>query len=167
MARPIVLLMLACGLAASTATDAAAQRKGLIVGFGIGPGFTDGDVYLDFDATGGLAADFKLGGMVGESVQLYVTSKSNTFSHSGSYVTSNLSGVGVTYQMPSRFAVNGAIGLAVWADYDWDWEVGFGLGGGVGYEFADRWIVNLDGTWGRVSDANVFNVLLTVGILSH
>ena len=161
MSRRVLLFGLVLFLSASTASHAAAQREGFIIGFGVGPGFTSGDVDPNFGSKVGFATDFKIGGMLGESVQLYYTSKTNFFSADGALTASNVAGTA------SGFNVNGMAGLAAWADFDWDTEVGFGLGAGVGYEFVDLWIFNLGGTWSRISGTDVINIAATVSIVSH
>lgn len=150
-------------LSAAMADDARAQREGFIIGFGIGPGFTGGDVTSKV----GIASDFKIGGMLGESVQLYYTSKSNLVFSGGDAVAIGVSGLGVTFGMSSGFNVNGTAGLATWTDSDAGTDAGFGLGAGIGYEFADRWIMDLGGTWGVIDGTHVISVAATVSILSH
>ena len=167
MSRCVLLVGLVLFLLASTASRAVAQREGFIIGFGVGPGFTSGDVDPHFGSKVGFATDFKIGGMLGKSVQLYYTSKTSFFSADGALTATNVAGLGVTYEMASGFNVNGMAGLAAWADFDWDTEVGFGLGAGIGYEFVDLWVVNLGGTWSRISGSDVVSIALTVGILSH
>jgi opacity protein-like surface antigen len=167
MSRCVLLFGLVLFLSTSTASHAAAQREKFIIGFGIGPGFTSGDVDPNFGSKVGFATDFKIGAMLGESVQLYYTSKASFHSADGALTATNVAGPGVTYEMASGFNVNGMAGLAAWTDFDWDTEVGFGLGAGVGYEFADLWILNLGGTWGRISDTDVISIAATISILSH
>ncbi len=167
MSRCVLLFGLVLFLSVSTSSHAAAQREGFIVGFGVGPGFTSGGVDPNFGSKVGFATDFKIGGMLGKSVQLYYTSKASFFSADGALTATNVAGLGVTYEMASGFNVNGMAGLATWADFDWDTEVGFGLGAGVGYEFVDLWILNLGGTWSRISGTDVVSIAATVSILSH
>ena len=163
MTRFILPFGLAVGLSVSMVSDTDAQRQGFIIGFGAGPSVTTGDV----DSKVGVSTDFKIGGMAGKSVQLYCTSKWSFFSEDGAAIAAGLHGLGVTHQWPSGFNINGTAGVATWIDFDWDAYVGIGLGAGVGYEFADRWVVNLGGAWGRREDINVFNLALTISVLSH
>ncbi len=163
MLRLSLFLGLALCLSVSTATDVAAQREGFIIGFGVGPGFTTGDV----DSKIGVATDLKIGAMLGESVQLYYTGKPTFLLYDSDPVASGFSGLGVTFEMPSRFNVNGAAGLSTWTDFDGGTDAGFGLGAGVGYEFTDRWVFNLGGTWGLFEGSHVINIAATISILSH
>ena len=158
--RPLSVML--C-LSICTATDSAAQRQGFIFGLTAGLGVTTGDVASKVAG----AADLRIGAMAGESIQLYLTSKANFFSEDGAMVAAALHGLGVTQQWPSGFSINASGGVASWIDFDWDTYVGFGLGVGIGYEFAETWLVNLGGAWGRREDADVFNFALTVGFLSN
>jgi len=166
MSRFQMLFGLALCLSVSTASDVAAQRKGFIIGFGVGPGVTTGDV----DSKVGLAMDFKIGAMLGESVQLHYSGKSNLLIYGEDVVLSSLGGLGVTYQMASGFNINGTAGLATWTRADShssNGSAGFGLGAGVGYEFAAHWVLNLGGTWGILDDRHIINIAATISILSH
>ncbi len=163
MSRFFLVFGIVLVLTASSASDAAAQRKGFIIGFGVGPGYTTGDVRSKL----GLASDFKIGAMVGESVQVYYTSKSNLLLYDSDPEASGVSGLGATFEMASGFNVNGTIGLSTWTDFDSGTDAGFGLGAGFGYEFADLWVLNLGGTWGVFEGAHVINIAATISILSH
>jgi len=128
VSRLILLYGLVLCLLASVVSNAAAQRQGLIVGFGVGLGVTKGDV----DTKLGAAADLRIGTMVSESVQLYLTSKSNFFSEDGGLVAAALHGLGATHEWDSGFSINGTAGVGTWIDFDWDTYVGYGLGLGLG-----------------------------------
>ncbi len=167
-----------------TATpDATAQRKGFIIGFGLGPGLVVGDIgrpmtsaetpYETWTNAVGRAADFKIGAMISQSVALYVNTK---MTFHGSNVDdesqgTGLTGLGVTYHLPSGFQASGVIGVSHWigfgieSGYDHN---GFGLGAGIGYEFAKHFVIALDGSWGQPTEnATIFNVTLTLNVLSH
>ena len=164
MSRFVLLSGLVLCVLATTASDLAAQRKGFIIGFGVGPGVTTGDV----DAEVGIATDFKIGAMLGESVQLHYSGKSNLLVSGSNVISSGVGGVGLTYQMASGFNINGSVGLATWTVFDpARTSSGFGLGAGFGYEFTDLWVLNLGGTWGIIDDAHVVNIAATISILSH
>lgn len=158
----VLLLLLAL-------TDVAvAQRKGFIIGGGIGPGTRFGDVSTEIGGT----TDFRIGAMVGRSVQLYYRNMVTfTDSEAGyDFEGSGVGGLGVTYQMPSAFRINGLVGLATIAGFSGDvsTDTGFGAGVGVGYEFAKYWVINLDGSWGLIGgDNHMFNVALTINVLSY
>jgi len=163
MARLVVFLGMVLCLSVATASDVAAQRRGFIIGFGAGPGFTTGDV----DSRVGIATDFKIGGMLGESLQLYYSAKSNLLFYDGDPEATGVSGIGAAYVLPSGFNINGLAGLATWVDFDGGTSNGFGLGAGVGYEFTDKWVFNVGGTFGVFEGDKVFNIAATISILSH
>jgi len=156
---------LALCLSVSTASDVVAQRSGFIIGFGVGPGVAVGDPTVDNAV--GLATDFKIGAMLGESIQLYYSGKWNLLLDAEDLVATGVGGLGVTYQMASGFNINGSVGLATYTDFDNDRHSGFGLGAGFGYEFADLWVLNLGGTWGILDDDHIINIAATISILSH
>ena len=165
LASVAAVLVLLCSL-----TDAAAaQRRGFIIGGGLGPGVRFGDPETKFGGT----TDFKIGAMIGQSVQLYYRNSANFTGSGGGYdlEASGVGGLGATYQMPSGFRINGLVGLASWLVFlggEVNGETGFGAGAGVGYEFAKYWVINLDGNWGVIGgDNHTFNVALTVNILSY
>jgi hypothetical protein len=158
------VLVLLCSL-----SDAAvAQRRGFIIGGGLGPGVRFGDPETKFGAT----TDFKIGAMIGQSVQLYYRNSAN-FTSSVSYdlEASGVGGLGATYQMQSGFRVNGLVGFASILGIlggEISADNGFGAGAGFGYEFAKYWVINLDGNWGVIGgDNHMFNVALTVNVLSY
>ena len=163
MSRFLLSIGLVLCLSVSVARDATAQRKGFIIGFGAGPGLTTGDV----DTKVGIATDFKIGAMLGSSVQLYYSGKSNLLFYSGEVISSGVGGVGLTYEMASGFNINGTVGLATWTDFSEGGSVGFGLGAGFGYEFTDLWVLNLGGTWGILEDAHIISIAATISVLSH
>ncbi len=125
----------------------------------------------DLDTKVGLATDFKIGAMIGQSVQRCYGDKMN--STGGELVDgqgTGVGGLGITDQRERGFRIDGLVGFSSWVVYldnNSDAEVGFGAGAGVGYEFAKHWVVNLDGSWGLpVESVNIFNVALTVNALS-
>jgi hypothetical protein len=158
------VLVLLCSL-----SDAAvAQRRGFIIGGGVGPGVRFGDLETKFGGT----TDFKIGAMIGQSVQVYYRNSANFTGSGAGYdlEASGVGGLGATYQMQSGFRINGLVGLAsrlAFLGGDINGENGFGAGAGLGYEFAKYWVINLDGNWGTIEGANMFNVALTINILSY
>jgi opacity protein-like surface antigen len=163
MFRLALLVGIVLGLAISTANDVAAQRSGFIIGIGAGPGFTTGDV----SSKVGVATDFKIGAMLGESLQLYYAAKSNLLFLDRGVEATGVSGLGASYVLPSGFNINGVTGLATWWDFDGGTSNGFGFGAGVGYEFTDKWVFNLGGTLGIFEGDKVFNIAATLSFLSH
>jgi hypothetical protein len=148
---------------------AAAQRRGFIIGGGVGPGVRFGDPETKFGAT----TDFKIGAMIGQSVQLYYRNSANFTGSGAGYdlEASGVGGLGATYQMQSGFRINGLVGLASRlgiSGSDVNGDNGFGAAVGFGYEFAKYWVINLDGNWGVIGgDNHMFNVALTINVLSY
>ena len=167
MLRSLVRVGLALTVLVVMAGPLQAQRRGFIIGGGLGPGTTSGDL----DTKIGITTEFKIGGMIGQSIQLYYANRVNwTDSDFGDVQLTGVGGLGVTYQMENQFRINGLVGLAsrvVFLGGDTSADNGFGFGAGVGYEFAKHWIVGLDGSYGRISGENLFNVALTINVLSH
>lgn len=167
MLRRFACLGLTALLGLVLAGDAEAQRRGFIIGGGLGPGLSAGDV----DTEVGVATDFKIGAMIGESIQIYYANKMVfTPTEVADFAGTGVGGLGITYQMPSGFRINGVVGFSsylLYLDGDTEGDVGFGLGAGVGYEFAKYWVINLDGSWGYpLDEVNIFNVALTFNVLS-
>ena len=167
MLRHVCRFGLALAVLVVVAGPAHAQRKGFIIGGGLGPGTTSGDTETNF----GVTTEFKIGGMIGESIQLYYANRLNwTDSDFGDVEATGVGGLGITYQMQNKFRLNGLVGAAsslVYLGSDITNNNGFGFGAGVGYEFAKHWILGLDGSFGRISGENLFNAALTINILSH
>ena len=83
-------------------------------------------------------------------------------------VTTGASGLGAAY-MFSPLRLNGLVGLAWTASWDfgdWFYNLGLGLGAGLGYEFAPRWIVSLDISYGIMQYRSPFTFAATVNFLS-
>jgi hypothetical protein len=154
---------------ATTASDVAAQRKGFIIGGGLGPGVTFGDLETKF----GVTTDIKIGAMIGSSLQLYYRNSVNFTGSGAGYDLegTGVGGLGVTYQMQSGFRINGLVGLSSrigFSGSDTASDTGFGAGAGIGYEFAKHWVINLDGSWGRPGGSeNALNAALTINVLSY
>jgi opacity protein-like surface antigen len=167
MLRRFACLGLTVLLGLVLASDAEAQRRGFIIGGGLGAGLSAGDVNTEV----GVATDFKIGAMIGESIQLYYANKMVfTPTEVADFAGTGVGGLGITYQMPNGFRINGLVGLSsyiLYFDGDATAEWGFGIGAGVGYEFTKYWLINLDGSWGQPLDGvNIFNVALTFNVLS-
>ncbi len=173
-------LLLVCG------QDLGAQeRKGFIIGFGIGAGLTTWKVSVDElafeserETKGSLATDFKIGAQVSPAVQVYYLNRVQFFGGSDfiDVIVSGVSAIGVTYVLPSspQIQLSGGVGLSSWneiADGSTVSAIGFGLTGGFGYEFADLWLLDISVTYGMPSDSGVdfdkFQARAGISILSH
>jgi hypothetical protein len=155
------------------------QRKGFLLGFGVGPGFTSytqtvavsgglsgGTISFESDRenTAGVATDFKIGYAPDNSWAIYYTSKVSWFGMEnalGNNVTiaNGLGAAAVCYwfqpQAPSPF-VAGGIGFSTWSvpfeDPAPDTWIGPGLFAGGGYEFSKHWSVEGYLSWGKPKD---------------
>ena len=145
-----------------------AQRSGFIIGFGIGAGLTS---VKGGDTKGAVATDFKIGAQVNPSVQVYYLGRINWLGLSGGsdLGISGISAVGVTYLPSPKVQLSGGLGLFHWIEYDLegDRSSSFGLTGGVGYEFADLWLLDAAVTYGKPNDVSVWELRAGISILSH
>jgi opacity protein-like surface antigen len=76
--------------------------------------------------------------------------------------------------------LSGGVGVASWTEFGQELSsetfTGFGLTGGVGYEFADRWLLDIAVTYGQPGesaggaegrDLNMFQAWVGISWLSH
>lgn len=158
------------------------NRKGFILGGGIGPVVTSYTVEVDDDFFGnyttdreskfGLATDFRIGGGINEKFMLYYANRVSWFGvddemEDGVTIAHGIGLVGLSYYLeaaaPSVY-FTGTVGISSWSapfEEDSDTWSGFGIGGGVGYEFARHWSVEGVLTWGNPGDES-----MTVSALS-
>ena len=166
------------GLSFAFASPAQAQgRSGFIIGFGLGPGLAS---YTDGDSNIGVAFDFQIGGVIGESLELYYVQKGTFFGSDLSGVDnvwSGMAGLGVGYVLNPKFIVNAGIGVAVWIESDVSSSLGradgVGLLGGGRYLLNEsgRWALGFDITYGKPFggdvDFSAWGVQATINVLSH
>jgi len=159
-----------------------AQRSGFILGLGIGAGvtsysFSEVGLYSPQDDTkGSLSTDFKIGAQVSRSLQIYYLGRTNWLNDGQHTVAAGISALGITYILPSgTVQLSGGIGVANWLPLCAECGgggFGFGLTGGVGWEFADLWLIDFAVTYGRPNDlgggyVNMFLARIGISILSH
>ena len=150
------------------------QRKGFILGVGLGPGLTtykfeqSSDNFRfesDRKSKFGIQSDFKIGYAPSNTLEILYTNKVSWFSiDTGSEkfggpesitITNGISSVAITHffqpAAPSPYLTVG-IGIAVWsAPFEVDLEgiSGFGLFLGGGMEFSPHWDVGATVMWGK------------------
>ena len=171
MRRIMAVATIVATVALASASDLFAQRRGFIFGFGLGAGVTS---YSDPFGSGsgwGLATDLKIGAQVSKSVQVYYLGRTNWFKDRD-LVAAGISALGVTYVLPTApVHISGGLGLAtfltVCCESSGDDGVGFGVTGGVGWEFADLWLLDIAVTYGRPGDLDVWSARAGISILSH
>ncbi|MDH3197985.1 MAG: hypothetical protein OEO21_07070 [Candidatus Krumholzibacteria bacterium] len=178
-------------LAASSAEAFDGNRKGFILGFGLGGGmasFTQTveltgqpEQTSDRESKGAFATDFKIGGGFNEQFLLYYVARSSWFSITNALnekvtILNQVGGVGATYflsEASSSAYFLGAIGLGTWStpfESGGSTWLGIGLTGGAGFEFAKYWSVEGTVSWSNPSDeepgikakSNVVSVLVTI-----
>ncbi len=181
------------------ATDVSAwdgQRKGFILGGGLGLGLTSYTKTVEISGLGsetsprentfGFQTDFKIGGAPTNLFQIYYANKVSWFGMKNVLgenvtITSGLSAVGMSYYLlpetPSAF-FTGGIGIATW-DLPFEEKahawIGFGLYAGAGYEFTRYWNVEFDLVWGNPSEeeygikvsTNALSLMFTINVLGY
>ena len=168
MHRIIAVTALVLSLSFVGVRDLLAQRSGFIIGFGIGPGVTTWTESLSECCRApkvGLATDFKIGAQVSQSLQIYYLGRT-TWWTGGSLILAGILALGVTYVLPSApVHLSGGIGGSLVGAS----ESGTGLGftGGVGWEFADLWLLDVAVTYGMPGNINMFQARAGISILSH
>ena len=89
--RPWLLGLMFLGVSHAFAQPAEAQRSGFIIGFGLGPGLASytrtltGQPSSDRATEFGLGTDFHIGGVLGDSFELYFMSKLIFFDRGGTF----------------------------------------------------------------------------------
>ncbi len=166
--RRIAVTALVLSLSFVGVGELQAQRSGFIIGFGIGAGLTS---VKGGDTRGAVATDFKIGAQVNPSVQVYYLGRSNWFD-ANNLVIAGISAVGVTYLPSPKVQLSGGLGLFHWTDSGSLGEgsiafASFGLTGGVGYEFADLWLLDAAVTYGKPDGVSVWELRAGISILSH
>lgn len=155
------------------------QRKGFILGIGMGPGFASYSETKD-SADQNLASydgskfsffsDFKIGYAPSNNLMVFWLSKgawigvdsTSQLDEKGkpfSDITAlaGVGGLGVTYflkpQAPSLFITGGA-GFSAWSlpFEGTDPWTSIGIAGAIGYEFSDNWCVEASVLWGKPKD---------------
>jgi hypothetical protein len=165
MRRIMPVAIIVATLALACASDLFAQRHGFIFGFGLGAGVTSS---TQAEGAGwGLATDLKIGSQVSKSVQVYYLGRTNWTSEAP-----GISALGVTYVLPTApVHLSGGLGLATFLPIGIETsstaELGFGLTGGVGWEFADLWLLDFALTYGAPGDNHLFTARAGISILSH
>ena len=115
--RQVRLILMFLGVCFAFAPPAQAQRSGFLIGVGLGPGFTSYTAFPDRESKAGLAVDFHIGGVIGDSFELFFVSKGNVFGSDATGVSnmaSGVSGLGFAYPLNPDFSITGALGVGVW-----------------------------------------------------
>jgi len=191
------LALIAC-LTLCVATSASAfdgNRKGFILGGGLGLGltsFTQTVEFMGMSTTSdrenkfAVMTDFKIGYGATEQVLVYYTNKVSWFSLENVYgdnviIVNGVGGVGMTYFFqpvtPSPY-IMGGLGLSTWnAPFEEGSEAwyGFGLAVGAGYEFSRHYSIEVNLTWGEPgkevggvkASSNALSLMVTINALAY
>ena len=187
--RPWLLALMFLGGSLFFAPPAEAQRSGFIIGFGLGPGLASytgsspEPFSSDRENHWGVATDFHIGGVIGDSFELYFMSKMIFINDMGTgIVATGVNGVGFTYPLNPDFYINGGLGVGLWAEIEpFDLQLfsnsappefytGFGLVAGGGYRLSERWVLDFDIMYARPGDdskdISMLGAQLTINVLS-
>ena len=150
------------------------QRKGFIVGGGLGGGFLSNKFSLgpssNTASQGVILTEFKIGYAPSNTLEIYYINKGSwwretffegSFFEDGGTALLALSAVGVTKYLGTSgtgLFVTGGLGPAIFdspSKLDVHPSIGFGLFGGVGYEFSKHWSVQADVLYLNISEADI------------
>ncbi len=165
----VIFLILVFVLSFSSVVSAFdGQRKGFILGFGIGPGYTSftqevGSISSDRENSFAIQTDFKIGLGTTEQFQIYWQSKVSWFSMTNALnndvtVAHGFGGIGFSYYLKPEtktLYLTGGLGYSSWGlpfESNAETWMGLGITLGAGYEFSPHW--NLEGNlmFGKPSD---------------
>ena len=129
--------------------DNTIERKGFVIGFGIGGGVvsvSDSDQEVPFDkAHGGISfPNLKFGWMLNDRLALLATTTGMIYEFEEKDRTFDALIPSVQYWVGDRWWINGGIGLAVDGpalyekQKDNDWNFGVAVGAGTGYELVQK-----------------------------
>ena len=178
--RQLLLGLMFLGGSLAFARPAEAQRSGFIIGFGLGPGLTSFSSVPDRESKIGVAFDFHIGGVIGDSFELYYVQKGNIFGSDVSGVDnvgSGVAGLGASYPLSPKLYINGAIGFGWWIESSSGATatatdgIGFLAGGRYQLTESGRWGLGFDIMYGKPFggdvDFSTFGVQFTINVLSH
>lgn len=167
------------------------ERRGFLLGFGVGPGWSsfkgevEGFDLGDRENKFAIGTDFKIGAGINDQLLIYYVNrvawfKSDTFDKNGFVqedvtIASGVGLVGLSYyfktEAPAWYLV-GAVGISSWSaplESNSEMFSGFGLTGGAGYEFKKHWSLEATVNYGKPSktiegykvELSVISVLVT------
>lgn len=150
---------------------AQAQRSGLIIDLGLGPGLVSSNTTIvglgtsNRESEVGAAVKLNIGGVIGDTFELYLANQivfHGTARQGADHGATGITAVGVTYPLSPDFSVRGAVGLgreALFVD-GWsnlfDTSSGLGLLAGGRYGLSDRWALDLDMMYASWNDGALF-----------
>jgi len=150
------------------------ERKGFILGGGIGAGFLSNS---EIENRAVFVTNFKIGYAPSNTLEIYYLSNVSWWGVDDITFTSGLSAIAATFYLDNTtetgWFVTGGLGLSAFSapfEPDLESSSGFGLIAGGGYEFSSHWNVELDLKYSSISnggpDLNIFEVLITINVLA-
>ncbi len=141
------------------------QRKGFILGGGLGLGMTSFQEELGgfkFDRVNKLAlmTDFKIGYAPNEQWEIYYSDKSSWFDVDGTIALHGLGTASINYYLKPlapTFYLSGGLGLATIStpfENNTDTDIGVGFFAGAGYEFVRHFAVQFDFMFGMPQESS-------------
>lgn len=125
------------------------QRKGFILGGGLGAGWLNyQEPGFEFNRFSG-AGNFKIGYAPSNTLEIYFTDNVHVFNYGGVSFGIGVGGIGVTKYLNPKgngFFVFGGVGMGLFMvlESGGGSNSGLGLIGGVGYDFAKHWSIQGD-----------------------
>ncbi len=161
------LLVLASQLAAFDG-----QRKGFILGGGVGYGSLQWNApFTDFNK-GAVATNFVIGYAPSNSLEIYYTNNICFFSSEGSDNYIGLTGAGVTkYLKPEGKGLYflGGIGVSVLKTYSGDYQgtdSGFGALAGIGYDVAKHFRIQAEVMYADIHESSSWSFRGTINVIA-
>jgi hypothetical protein len=179
--RPWLLALMFLGGSLFFAPPVEAQRSGFIIGVGFGPGLVSYTSDPDRESKLGIAFDFHIGGVIGDSFELFFVTKANFFESDlvgVDRIGSGVGGLGFSYPLNPKFSISGGIGLDQWMEFYSNGTndsradgVGLWAGGRYLLSESERWALGFDIMYGKPFggdvDFNALGVQFTINVLSH
>ena len=157
------------------------ERKGFILGGGIGAGYLSNtfsvNSFSETDSRAVFLTNFKIGYAPSNTLEIFYISKVSWWGESDVTFILGLSAIAATVYLDNTtetgWFISGGLGLsALSAPFETDLESsnGFGFFGGVGYEFLSHWSFEVDLLYSTINegdaDFNSFGVLVTINGLA-
>jgi opacity protein-like surface antigen len=147
------------------------QRKGFILGGGIGGGSLKwSEPGLDFNQ-GAFATNFIIGYAPSNSLEIYYTNNVSWFSYQSESFVVGMSGIGLSKYLNKEgkgVFILGGIGVGVFSQmtgYTYS-ESGFGVVGGVGYDVAKHWRIQGEVLYTDIKSATSWAFRATINVIA-
>jgi hypothetical protein len=171
--RTCAVLLLSLLVLSSQVMAFNGQRKGFILGGGLGAGWLNyQEPGLEFNKFAP-AGNFKIGYAPSNSLEIYFTDNVHQFNYGGLSFAVGLGGVGLTkYLNPEGtgfFVFGGAgIGLFMVLESGGGSENGLGLIGGIGFDIAKHWNIQADVLYTSIASGAIksLSVRATINFLA-